>query len=48
MKRTTFVGCDADSLAKIGASVVTLAKAEGLGAHARSVMIRLNRNESNN
>ena len=48
MKRTTFVGCDADSLAKIGSSVVTLAKAEGLGAHARSVMIRLNRNESNN
>ena len=45
MKRTTFVGCDADSLAKIGSSVVTLAKAEGLGAHARSVMIRLNRNE---
>ena len=45
MKRTTFVGCDADSLAKMGSSVVTLAKAEGLGAHARSVMIRLNRNE---
>ena len=45
MKRTTFVGCDADSLAKIGSSVVTLAKAEGLGAHAQAVMIRLNRNE---
>jgi histidinol dehydrogenase len=45
MKRTTFVGCDADSLAKIGSAAVTLAEAEGLGAHARSVAIRLNRNE---
>jgi histidinol dehydrogenase len=45
MKRTTFVGCDADSLGKIGSAVVTLAEAEGLGAHARSVAIRLNRNE---
>ena len=45
MKRTPFVGCDADSLGKIGSAVVTLAEAEGLGAHARSVAIRLNRNE---
>lgn len=40
-KRTTFLGCDPDALAAIGPSAVTLAEAEGLGAHARSVAIRL-------
>ncbi|HEY1721277.1 MAG TPA: histidinol dehydrogenase [Magnetospirillaceae bacterium] len=42
MKRTTMLGCDADSLRALGPSAVTLAQAEGLGAHARSVAIRLN------
>ncbi len=42
MKRSTFVECDSDSLAKIGPSAVSLAVSEGLGAHARSVAIRLN------
>jgi histidinol dehydrogenase len=42
MKRTTLVGCDASGLAAIGPAAVTLAGAEGLGAHARSVSIRLN------
>jgi histidinol dehydrogenase len=42
LKRTTLVGCDADSLAKIGPAAVTLAEAEGLEAHGRSVAIRLN------
>jgi len=42
MKRTTFVGCDAASLARIGPAAVTLAQAEGLDAHARSVALRLN------
>ena len=42
MKRTTFIGCDAESLARIGPAAITLARAEGLGAHARSIAIRLN------
>ncbi|MBP2228550.1 histidinol dehydrogenase [Azospirillum agricola] len=41
MKRTTFVGCDADSLRAIGPAAVTLARAEGLDAHALSVALRL-------
>lgn len=43
LKRTTLLGCDADSLRAIGPAAVTLAEAEGLGAHALSVAIRLNR-----
>jgi histidinol dehydrogenase len=43
MKRTTFVGCDADGLAAVGAAAIALAEAEGLEAHARSVALRLNR-----
>ena len=42
MKRTTLLKCSADSLRKIGLAAVTLGKAEGLEAHARSVSIRLN------
>lgn len=41
MKRTSFLGLDAASLARIGPAAVTLATAEGLPAHARSVAIRL-------
>ncbi|QJE73395.1 histidinol dehydrogenase [Aerophototrophica crusticola] len=41
MKRTTLVGCTPDSLRAIGPAAVTLAEAEGLGAHALSVAIRL-------
>ncbi len=41
MKRTSFLGLDAASLARIGPAAVTLAGAEGLPAHARSVAIRL-------
>lgn len=41
MKRTSFVRCDAASLAAIGPAAVALAGAEGLDAHARSVSIRL-------
>ena len=41
LKRTTLVGCDAASLAAIGPAAVTLARAEGLDAHALSVRIRL-------
>jgi histidinol dehydrogenase len=41
MKRTSLVGCDARALGRIGPDAVTLARAEGLGAHALSVTIRL-------
>lgn len=43
MKRTSLVACDAASLGEIGHAAVTLAEAEGLQAHARSIDIRLNR-----
>jgi histidinol dehydrogenase len=42
MKRTSILGCDAASLAAIGPAAVTLAEAEGLEAHGRSISIRLN------
>ena len=41
MKRTSIVRCNADGLARIGPTAVTLADAEGLAAHAESVRIRL-------
>ena len=41
MKRTSLVFCDPAALDSIGPAAVTLAKAEGLGAHALSVSIRL-------
>jgi histidinol dehydrogenase len=41
MKRTTYLQCDRAGLAAIGPAAVTLAKAEGLPAHARSVSVRL-------
>jgi histidinol dehydrogenase len=41
VKRTTYVGCDPASLARIGPAACVLAEAEGLGAHALSVSIRL-------
>ncbi|WP_207456601.1 histidinol dehydrogenase [Azospirillum sp. SYSU D00513] len=41
MKRTTFVACDVESLRAIGPAAVTLARAEGLDAHALSVAVRI-------
>ncbi len=41
MKRTTLIDCSAAGLAAIGPSAVTLARAEGLEAHARSIAVRL-------
>ena len=41
LKRTTCVKCDPASLAAIGPAAITLAEAEGLSAHARSIAIRL-------
>jgi histidinol dehydrogenase len=43
MKRTTLLGLDAKSIAAIGPDALTLAEAEGLDAHARSIAARLNR-----
>ena len=43
MKRTTTVGCNVDSFAAIAPSGVTLADAEGLGAHALSMRLRMKR-----
>ncbi len=41
VKRTSIIRCDARSLARIGPAAATLARAEGLGAHALSIDIRL-------
>jgi histidinol dehydrogenase len=41
LKRTSFVAADATALARIGPAAATLAEAEGLGAHARSLALRL-------
>ena len=43
MKRTTLIGADGDSLAGLAAPAIALAEAEGLGAHARSLAVRLTR-----
>ncbi|MEQ8665798.1 MAG: histidinol dehydrogenase [Rhodospirillales bacterium] len=43
MKRTSMIACDAGSLGAIGPDAAKLAEAEGLGAHALSIDIRLNR-----
>ena len=42
MKRTSILKLDADSLGLLGPAAMTLAEAEGLEAHRRSVAIRLN------
>jgi histidinol dehydrogenase len=41
MKRSSILKCGPESLAALGPAAVTLGKAEGLEAHARSVAIRL-------
>lgn len=43
LKRTSILKCGPDQLAAIGPAAVTLADAEGLQAHGRSVSIRMNR-----
>ena len=43
MKRTTIVGCTREGLSALGEAAATLADAEGLDAHARSIRIRLNK-----
>jgi histidinol dehydrogenase len=41
MKRTSIIRLDGTSLARLGGAAMTLARAEGLEAHRRSVEIRL-------
>ncbi|MEM1287141.1 MAG: histidinol dehydrogenase [Pseudomonadota bacterium] len=43
LKRTSYLGCSADALDALQEPAITLAEAEGLTAHARSVAIRTNR-----
>jgi histidinol dehydrogenase len=43
MKRTSILKCGPDQLAALGPAAIALGEAEGLGAHARSVAIRLNK-----
>jgi histidinol dehydrogenase len=43
MKRTSILRCGPDQLGALGPAAMTLGKAEGLDAHARSVGLRLNR-----
>jgi histidinol dehydrogenase len=45
MKRSTLLSLDAKSIAALGPDAITLAEAEGLDAHARSIAARLNRRE---
>jgi histidinol dehydrogenase len=42
MKRSTILSCGPEGLRAIGPAAVTLARAEGLDAHALSIAIRLN------
>ncbi len=42
MKRTSLVGCDAASLAELAPAAIALAEAEGLSAHALSLVLRTN------
>ncbi|MEX1108910.1 MAG: histidinol dehydrogenase [Dongiaceae bacterium] len=42
LKRTSLIACDASSLATLAPAIVSLARAEGLEAHARSVLVRMN------
>jgi histidinol dehydrogenase len=43
MKRTSTLKLDAGSLAALGPSAMVLGEAEGLGAHVRSIAMRMNR-----
>ena len=42
-KRTTVVNFNKSSLNELGKHVITLAEAEGLEAHARSILIRIDK-----
>lgn len=48
LKRTTFVSLDPSAIAAIGPAAATLATAESLDGHARSIRARLTRNRAEN
>jgi histidinol dehydrogenase len=48
LKRTSIIGCDAASLSVLGPAAETLARAEGLDAHALSVALRSGSNSGSN
>jgi len=43
MKRSSLISADEESLGNVGPAAVLLAQAEGLDAHARSILLRLGR-----
>ena len=43
MKRTTLLSLDERAIQALGPEAITLAEAEGLEAHARSIAARLNK-----
>jgi histidinol dehydrogenase len=43
LKRTTIIGASERGLGALAPAAIALAEAEGLGAHARSLALRLNR-----
>ena len=43
-KRTTVVNFNKNNLNELGKHVITLAEAEGLEAHAKSISVRINKN----
>ncbi|MGH7057361.1 MAG: histidinol dehydrogenase [Acetobacteraceae bacterium] len=45
LKRTSFVAADPAALGRIGPAAIALAEAEGLDAHARSVALRIDRQQ---
>ncbi|TQV74432.1 histidinol dehydrogenase [Denitrobaculum tricleocarpae] len=45
LKRSSLISCNPDSLGAIGPAAVTLAQSEGLGAHALSIALRLEKSE---
>jgi histidinol dehydrogenase len=45
LKRTSVLRCDRRALEALGPAAITLAEAEGLGGHARSVALRLERGD---
>ena len=46
MKRTSMIECDVSGLRAVGSAATTLARAEGLEAHALSISIRLNKSSA--
>ncbi len=46
LKRSSLISCNPDSLGAIGPAAVTLAQSEGLGAHALSIALRLEKSET--